>query len=79
MAAITQKSLTVGIIAVAVVLVVLGYFFNDLNLPVCARISEEVATSLHAQLDVAGKKGEIFLGKQKVETSATNPNVMSPT
>ena len=67
MAAITQKSLTVGIIAVAVVLVVLGYFFYDLNLPVCARISEEVATSLHAQLDVAGKKGEIFLGKQKVE------------
>jgi hypothetical protein len=67
MAAMTQKSLTVAVMAGAVVLVVLGYFLYDLMRPACAGISEEVTTSLRADVDLIGKKGEFLLGKQKVQ------------
>lgn len=67
MAARAQKPWTVAIVAGAVVVIVLAYFWYDLNLSPCARISEEVTPSLRANLDLIGKKGEFFLGKRKVE------------
>ena len=66
MAASSQQR-TVITIAAALVAVVLGYFVYERTRNPCESIFEQATTNLGAKLEVIRAKGEVYIGRQKVQ------------
>lgn len=69
-AAQKQKPLGIIIAALVVVVLVIGYFVYDHFRPRCDSIFEQTTTKVGGNLDIIKSKGELFVGREKVQELA---------
>lgn len=62
-----KKQKPLVILALSVVVLVIAYLVYDILRPRCESIFEQTATNLHGNLDVIKSKGDLFVGREKVQ------------
>src|SRR5260370_8159140 len=70
---LVKKQKPLVILAVTGLILVIAYFLYDHNRPRCDRIFEKTTTKLGGNLEFIKTKGELFVGRERVQELAEGP------